>query len=129
MSITFRTTVLGGPTLNLANANAAKVMELLGIPDEQMWDCCRPVPGEDFLGRVLVATALLESAADDENGTPGVVSLDAYESWGDDDYVVVSDRGRWVECGRPPGYLAEKLGELRVIAEYARDKQAHVAWS
>jgi hypothetical protein len=105
MSINFAAALPGGPVLNVANGNAARLFELLGLGEE--WD--GEVPAEDFLGRCLLAHALLDIAGD-EQGRPDVHD------------------GRFVECGYPPGYLAGRLVELHGIAEWAHHHHVPVVW-
>lgn len=107
MSITFTTAANHGPTLNLSNGNAAQILDLLGLPVEPDGTA----PAEDFLGRVLLAQALAGHAADDTRGRPAV------------------REGNWTECGRRPGYLAEKLTELHQIATWASKHYVPVWWS
>ncbi|WP_181871642.1 hypothetical protein [Sphaerisporangium album] len=104
MSITFTTT--GGPELNLASGNAARLLELLGLTEP--WGECE---AEDFLGCVLTARGLLDVATDDEQGRP-----------------TVTDDGRWTWCGTPPGYLAGRLAELQDIATWAHQHHGPVFW-
>jgi hypothetical protein len=106
MSITIRAAQANGPEVNMHNGNAATVLDLLGIA----WDGdSGEATGEDFLGRVLLAQALLVVTGDDE-GVPAI-----------------SD-GRWHVGGRRPGYLAETLTELADIAEWASRAGAAVVW-
>lgn len=107
MSITFAPAVDGSPEVNLANGNAKQVLDLLGFDFDGDW---AEAPGEDFLGRVLIAQAFLPVATDDEHGRPAV------------------QERNWTECGRRPGYLAEKLAELHDIATWAVEHQAAVEW-
>lgn len=104
MSITF-TPESAGPNVNMANGNAAEVLDLLGYPTDEPEG---EATAEDFLGRVLLALALLDVSTDDEHGRPTVHD------------------GRWVEVGRRPGYLAERLHQLHEIATAAQG--GTVAW-
>lgn len=98
----------GVPELNMANGNAAAVFDLLGLEfDGDVGEA----PAEDFLGRVVLAQALLDVTTDDENGRPGYAD------------------GNWTTCGRRPGYLADRLTQLDQIATWAREHDAVVAWS
>jgi hypothetical protein len=115
MSITF-TTTHGGPELNVANGNAVDLLQLLGLPAEAWGEA----PAEDFLGRVLMAQALLDVATDDEHGRPEV-----FDEQGDLFGVTV---GQVIWCGRRPGYLAERLAELHQIAHWANQFSAEVQW-
>lgn len=107
MSITIAPAIPGGPEVNMANGNARQVLDLLGVTWDGDWD---EVPAEDFLGRVLIAQALLPVATDDEHGRPAV------------------QERNWTECGRRPGYLAERLAELHEVATWAVEHQAAVTW-
>jgi hypothetical protein len=107
MSVTF-TSAAGSPTLNVANGNAAELFELLGLEFDGDYG---EATAEDFLGRVLIAQALVGVAFDDENGRP--TFSEGLETW----------------CGRRPGYLAEKLAILHRIATWAVEHKAMVWWS
>jgi hypothetical protein len=108
MSVTIRPDATVGPTLNLSDGNAAQVFDLLGLHyDGDVGE----TSAEDLLGRVLLAQALLDVTADDEDGRPEV------------------SVGRLIECGRRPGYLAEKLSEVHAIATWAHERQLAVWWS
>lgn len=84
--------------VNMANANAAAVLEWLGLP-------VSPALAGSIRASALLA--LCEAGAplpEEDRGTPDVVR---------------SERAR--VCGRPPGYLARRVAELRTIATIARD--------
>lgn len=106
MSITFTTPHRGGPGLNMASGNAADLLELLGLRGQWVGEA----PAEDILGRCLIAQALLGVATDDGHGRGDVTD------------------GRIVSCGRPPGYLADRLAELREIATWAHHHHLPVVW-
>jgi hypothetical protein len=36
--------------------------------------------------------------------------------------------GHQIDCGRRPGYLQQRLHELRTIAEFARTHQRRITW-
>lgn len=101
------------PELNVSSANAYALFDLLGLgPDESGADLGfdgGELPAADFLGRVLLAQAMI-AATNDEEGTP---------SFHD---------GNFIYSGRRPGYLAEKLAVLHTIATWAADRDATVAW-
>lgn len=108
MSITIAPDAPVGPTLNMANGNAAQVFDLLGLTyDGDIGE----TTAEDLLGRVLLAQALLNVTVDDEDGRPEVRD------------------GNWIECGRRPGYLADKLALLREIATWAHEHHVAIWWS
>lgn len=106
MSITFAPAAGTGPQLNVSNGNAAQLLELLGLPRE----CEGTEPAEGFLGRVLLAQALLSTATVDDLGFPEV------------------RQGNWIDCGRRPGYLAEKLSQLHQVATWALRHRQPVGW-
>lgn len=84
MSITITPAATQAPTVNtvnMANGNAAQVLDLLGLTCDGDWGT---TTGPDFLGRVLLALAFLGEATGDNEGRPTVVD------------------GNWVECGRRP---------------------------
>lgn len=107
MSITITPTT-GGPQVNMANGNAAQVFDLLGVDFD---GDCGETSAQDFLGRVLIALALVDTTADDTDGTPSATNT------------------RWTDCGRRPGYLAEKLGVLWEVATWAVEHNTAVRWS
>jgi hypothetical protein len=108
MSITFAPATVGGPTVNMANGNAAQVIDLLGLTYDGDFG---ELAAEDFLGRVLLAQALSDVTFDDVNGRPAV------------------REGNWIDCGRRPDYLVERLAELQKIATWAHERNAVVVWS
>ncbi|MEV7581562.1 hypothetical protein [Streptomyces erythrochromogenes] len=87
--------------VNMANANAARVLGVLGY-DELAGDA----EAGDFLGRVLVALALVPVDA----GRPATAE------------------GRFVVCGRRAGYIQERLEELHELAEGACGRSLPVYW-
>ncbi|ROO82595.1 hypothetical protein EDD29_0076 [Actinocorallia herbida] len=101
MSISFFTPGEDAPEeVNLANGNAARVLHLLGLPCGE-WEMGGEATAEDFLGRILIAQALLDVATDDEHGRPDVTD------------------GRFFFGGQRPGYLADRLAELEEVATWA----------
>ncbi len=118
MSITFSATADRAPQVNMNNGNAAAVLGLLGYGTEQAEVLGQPVyygegeaAAEDFLGRTLLALALVDAASDDETGRPAVQD------------------GNWWPGGRRPGYLAGRLAELHELGLWARRCEATVFWS
>lgn len=107
MSVTFAPAIEGAPEVNMANGNAAQILDLLGLDFDGDWGETR---ADDFLGRVLIAQALLTVATDDAHGLPAV------------------QERNWTDCGRRPGYLAERLTDLHRLATWAVDNQAAVTW-
>jgi hypothetical protein len=109
MSITFAPALVGGPMVNMANGNAAQVFDLLGLTYDGDFG---EIAAEDFLGRVLLAQALTDVVTDDTRGLPARI-----------------EGAKWIDCGRRPGYLAERLTELHEIACWAHERNAVVVWS
>ena len=107
MSITFAPAINGAPEVNMANGNAAQILDLLGYTFDGDWT---EAPAEDFLGRVLIAQALTDVATDDAHGRPAV------------------HERNWTECGRRPGYLADRLTALHRLATWAVDNNTTVEW-
>lgn len=100
MSVTFFAGA-ASEEVNMANANATRVLSVLGY-DELAGNA----EADDFLGRVLVALALVPVDA----GRPATAE------------------GRFVDCGRRVGYVQERLEELRELAEGARLRGLPVYW-
>ena len=86
--------------INVSSANAVVLCDALGINlAEEGW--CGSLPAEDFLGRVLVALAVQPS----DEGIPT--------------HEVPTGGVRWIECGRRPGYIQDRLAQLHELAEWA----------
>lgn len=94
------------PEVNLANANARRVLEVLGLADE-LGDLTGHAAAEDFLGHCLIALALEPADA----GVPAVQD------------------GRFIECGRPAGYLQDRLTELHDLAVWCAAQGRGVSWA
>lgn len=114
MSVTFygyiaeTETIIESGDVNMANANAAFVLDSLGLPTD---DLSGGLPADDFLGRVLMALAV---APQDE----GVPAYDDTRPGGP----------QWTECGRREGYLQDQLEALRELTEQC-PPGAEVAWA
>ncbi|MFI8932373.1 hypothetical protein ACIG3E_32500 [Streptomyces sp. NPDC053474] len=93
------------PSVNLANTNARRVLDVLGLADEH-GDLAGGAAAEDFLGRCLVALALEPADA----GVPAV------------------QEGRVIDCGRPAGYLQDRLAELHDLAAWCAAQGRAVSW-
>jgi hypothetical protein len=93
--------------VDMSDSNAGRVLDALGYGTGAMdhFDGAEP-----FLGRVLIALGL-EPA---DEGVP------AHQ-----------DGPRWTEGGRRPGYLQERLEDLRALAERGRalGDDVEVVWS
>lgn len=96
------------PEINVSNSNAAELLDVLGIAvGEDFSDrCAGSLPGEDFLGRVLIALAVAPADA----GVPAVRD------------------GNVISCGRSEGYVQDRLGSLREVAEHAAARGLLVVW-
>ena len=92
-------------SFNVSNTNAAYIFDALGVVDEDE-RMSGAMPADDLLGRVLLAEAISPSDAGLPAFTEGSVTY----------------------CGRPAGYLDEKLTALREIASYARTEKVLVVW-
>lgn len=97
--------------VNMSNSNAARVCASLGI-DLEAEGWCGGMPAEDFLGRVLLALAIEPEDA----GVP--VTVDS-----------APGRGTFVDCGRAEGYLQERLGQLRELADWAVANKAEISFA
>ncbi len=94
-------------SLNLSNANAVDVLGRLGVE----FDWCGVIDGADLLGRAMVGNV----GADDS----GIAAAD-----------ISAGRGaRVIDCGRPAGYFADRLGRLADIATVAGERGLLVAWA
>ena len=108
MSISFSSTTDLDNEVNFSNANGVAVLALLGVTPENtedFWNGGR-MSAEDFLGRVLVATAVNPADA----GVPA------------------TREGNFIDCGRREGYFDERLIELREIADVALATGGYVQW-
>lgn len=95
--------------VNMSNTNAAVVCGALGI-DLEEWGWCGGLPAQDFLGRVLVALAI----------SPADEGIPAHEiPFGVPGRPAWTGEARFVDCGRAPGYLQERLGQLHELAQWA----------
>lgn len=98
-------------SVNMSNTNAFRVCQSLGI-DLEAEGWCGGMPAVDFLGRILVALAIEPVDA----GVP--VTVDAGPG-----------RATFVDCGRREGYLQERLGQLRELADWAVANQAEISFA
>lgn len=97
------------PDLNVANANARVLLDLLDIVLEDEHDLYGEMDANDFRARVVLAQARIAVSGEDE-GTHDIVE------------------GRFVTCGRRAGYLADRLEALTAVAAWAIDRRAKVCW-
>jgi hypothetical protein len=97
--------------VNLANTNAARILEVLGFHDDvAAGDLVGGMLAPEFLGRVLMALAV-EPA---DEGLPGA--------------ALPGPGALWIDCGRRPGYIQEQLGRLHDLA-LAADPGEEIVWS
>jgi hypothetical protein len=105
-----------GESVNCNNGRAAEILDLLG------YDSSWPIAGEDspgeFTARVRRALMRAGNVAGADGGTP----------WTEDGGPGTG-RARWVECGRRPGYFAERLPELEAVAAEAERHGGMVVWA
>jgi hypothetical protein len=95
-------------TVNLANANAREVLELLGLAYEG--DLCGQCPAEELKGRILLADAL----------APRVALPEARE---------VGSRGATlIHSARDAGYLDRVFQNLLKVADEAIARNRTVVW-
>lgn len=96
--------------VNLANANAYRVLTLLGYDGHETY--CGHATADDFLGRLLVADGLLETsdarASTTTRGEKGATLID---------------------LGEPEGYLNEKIRLLIELANWAKANGSGISWS
>lgn len=95
------------PEVSLNPANARTVMDVLGMEVDETGDNCGSMNAEDFLGRILLASAINPS----DEGTM---------AFGDEKMTFGS---------RPVGYMEARLNDLRTVADYAIAKNLEVVWS
>ena len=100
-------------SVNMANANAAVVLDALGFAEDvAAGDLCGSVPAQDFLGRVLTGFGL----APTDPGRPATEDIGEHGA-------------RFIDCGRAPGYVQDRLGQLQALAEAAvADPQVVITW-
>lgn len=97
------------PEVNVSNHNGRELLTALGYLTAgeacDMWSGTDTADG--FLGRVLLAEALLPA----DEGVPAHAA------------------GRVIECGRPAGYMQDRLTELREVAQFAVTYGRSVCWA
>lgn len=98
-------------SVNLANGNAYQALRLLGIEP----DYCGEHDAADFVARCMLA--IVECAEDDAVGTPSV-------STGGPG----TGTATWTECGKAPGYWAQRFEALAELGAIARDGGCAITW-
>jgi hypothetical protein len=104
------------PSVNVSDRNGMHLLDLLGIESEGDDEFgCQPfgsMSGEDFLGRVLMATAVSPAdagrASTTERAEGGATVID---------------------CGRRAGYSEDRLAQLRELAEFSIATGRKVQWN
>lgn len=102
--------VLPFEQMNLANANAAELLTLLGFDGDELY--AGVCDAGELLGRLLVTDALLEPSperSETVSKEPGRATL--------------------VDLGRPAGYLNDKVVRLSELARWAAANDAQVCWA
>lgn len=89
------------PALGAAPARAAA---------EDVPELCGQCRAEQLLGRIILA---LELGPRDDGGPAHYLGPGK----------------RFLDCGRPPGYVPDRLARLDVVARYARSQHRDVVWS
>lgn len=92
--------------VNMSNANAALVIERLGLP----FDYAGSIAAEDLLAR-----AMLGNIGRDDSGVGEAVERGA-------------GGATMVDCGVRPGYFADRLGALADLAAFAIERGWGIAW-
>ena len=99
------------PQLQVSNTNGLRLLESLGLSTPEEPQYFGTVSAEDFLGRTLIALAL-------EPTDEGIPLVDSITSGG----------ARLIECGRPVGYLQQKLEMLRDVITFAQKHNSNISW-
>jgi hypothetical protein len=103
------TSVLPFDEVNMANANAAEVLDLVGITGDDVY--AGSADAEDLLGKLLVAEALLAES-------PARPYQEQREA----------GRATLVDVGRRAGYLNERIEQLADLASWAAANGRRVVW-
>lgn len=107
----------GAPSVNMSNSNAVSVMEALGLitsDSGEDFDLCGSLPAEDFEGRILMALAVAPVSAVRPTYTEGGAE---------------GEGALMVHCGRPEGYVQDRLNALREVVMFAREHDLSIDWA
>jgi hypothetical protein len=99
------------PEINVTSVNARALLDVLGITREECPDLVGGEAPDAFLGRVLMAQAV----------NPADAGVPAAE--------VPGPGARFIDCGRDEGYIDERLGQLRTLAEFCVAEGREVVWA
>jgi hypothetical protein len=105
-----------GESADANNANAKALLDLLGY--NSGWPISGEADPDEFLARVRRAGMRAGNVRGADEGEP----------WTEDGGPGTG-RARWVECGRRPGYFADKLPELEAVARQAKRHNGMVVWA
>jgi hypothetical protein len=94
-------------SVNMCNRNAAHVLDTLGV--DTSGELAGELAGDELLGRVLIALGI----------APADERRDAYAH---------DEEGRFIEGAHHPGYLQERLEQLRELAEHCQARGYMIAW-
>lgn len=95
--------------VNLANSNAAHILDLLGMPDEHGHiDMYSQAPAPVFRGALILAQQLAPA----DEGVP----------------AVTDPSGRFTHCGRRPGYTRDVLARLEALVDECDRLGVEMAW-
>lgn len=120
MSVTFHGTVLiegvwhqafradDEPRFNISNSNAAALLDWLGLKYDREYLLGEYEP-DVVIGHCLVALALGEI---EDTGVPAT-----------------NVNGRFIDCGREPGYFMSRTTMLLALAEYCKARGAMVGFA
>lgn len=106
------------PTMNLANGNAANVLGALNLVSAERGMSRDPFNTDELAGfadaELVLGCALAYLAVEPEDA--GLVPH------------ALNERGNFMDAGRRPGYLQEKLQVIVEIATWARDHGRRFEW-
>lgn len=106
------------PTMNVANGNAASILGALNLVTAERGMDRNPFNTEDLAGFVdaeqVLGAAQLYLALEPEDS--GLVPH------------ALNERGNFIDAGRRPGYLQEKIQRIAEIAAWARDHGRRFEW-
>jgi len=99
------------PSVNMSNNNAAHILGLLGLIDENGPFMSGSLGTEEMRGRILLARAL----APNDAGVPSST-------------IKIENGPTIIDGGRPEGYSDKRLLQLDEIVDFASKHQTDVSW-